>query len=182
MSSIQPPTTLLILVLVIAGVLMVQKTGINSKKVTVNKSMTSSKTQSPSATAVPTSTPLPSKSPTASPSQISNTGSSSVNINISQESSDGNANKSNINIGNFVYPNSTSLGSGVYESNDSPNIITDWYKEKIKSLGMSTTSFVQTSANDNVLNKLVGSDGKGEIRVEISRPADNSKTTIKLNP
>lgn len=82
------------------------------------------------------------------------------------------------------YPNAVYIRSeadaSVYQSGDDPDAITDWYKEKIESLGMTAKSFVKTRTNDNVLNKLVGADGEREIRVEISKPADSVTTTIKL--
>lgn len=82
----------------------------------------------------------------------------------------------------FIYPNSQQINIStnriILESLDSPTAITDWYKDKIKSLGMSATSFVQTSTNDNVLNKLVGSSGNQQVRVEISKPAAALKVKI----
>lgn len=68
----------------------------------------------------------------------------------------------------------------VLQSSDSPDTITPWYKEKIRSMGMTSKSFVVTKTNGNVLNKLVGADGKNEIRVEISKQANESITLIKL--
>lgn len=75
---------------------------------------------------------------------------------------------------------SQSSNEFVLQSSDSPDTITPWYKEKIKSMGMSSKSFVTTKTNGNVLNKLVGADGKNEIRVEISKQANESITVIKL--
>jgi len=87
-------------------------------------------------------------------------------------------------LSKLQYPNATKESSGentlVLRSNDDPNSITDWYKEKIIGLGMNTKSFVKTRTNDNVLNKLVGADGKQEIRVEITKQADSSTTEIKV--
>jgi len=86
------------------------------------------------------------------------------------------------NTSSFQYPNATQVNANgdttYYESHDSPSMITDWYKAKIRSMGMNTTSFVQNNTNDNVLNQLVGSDGKRNIRVEITKP--NGKTTVKI--
>jgi hypothetical protein len=82
------------------------------------------------------------------------------------------------------YPNankiSTEANTSIYQSQDDPDTITDWYKEKIESLGMSAKSFVKTKTNDNVLNKLVGADGEYEIRVEITKSADSPTTEIKV--
>lgn len=65
------------------------------------------------------------------------------------------------------------------ESLDDTQKITDWYKEKIRGMGMNAKSFVQTKANGKVLNKLVGSNGKKEIRVEISK--ENNQSTVKIS-
>lgn len=90
-----------------------------------------------------------------------------------------------VNQGEFQYPGSTRVGSDdetvTYQSQDDSDRITDWYEEKIRSLGMNAKSFVKTRTNDNVLNKLVGADGSREVRVEISKPAASSTVTIKVS-
>lgn len=82
------------------------------------------------------------------------------------------------------YPNSQQTNSSgntiYYESTDSPNAITDWYKTKIKSMGMNTTSFIQNNSNNNVLNQLIGSDGRRNIRVEITKPAGENIAKIAV--
>jgi len=75
----------------------------------------------------------------------------------------------------------SSSASSVFESNDDPDLITNWYKEKIKSLGMNSKSFVQTKTNGNVLNKLVGARGDKEIRVGIVKKNDESVTKITVS-
>ncbi|MDO8498394.1 MAG: hypothetical protein Q7S44_01265 [bacterium] len=82
----------------------------------------------------------------------------------------------------FVYPHATPTPDfSSFKSSDDTTAITNWYREKIKSLGMSTTSFVQTNTNGNVLNKLVGSDGQKEIEVEISKKSSSKEAKIVLN-
>ena len=82
----------------------------------------------------------------------------------------------------FQYPNSVQIKSEnnviTYESSDNPDVITNWYKDKIKSLKLNAKSFVTTKTNGNVLNKLVGADGQKEIRVEISKKDSESKVNI----
>lgn len=111
----------------------------------------------------PTRTEIPTPIPTKKPSASSDTNQSPTEI---------------------QYPNAVQIrtegNTTVYESQDDPDAITDWYKEKIKELGMSATSFVTTKTNGNVLNELVGANGKREIRVEITKSADQSTTEIKL--
>ena len=85
-------------------------------------------------------------------------------------------------MSDFQYPRSIiiSLNSNfaTFESSDDPKKITDWYKNKIKDMGMNTTSFVQTSTNGNVLNKLVGADGNQKVRVEINK--HNNSAIVKI--
>lgn len=84
----------------------------------------------------------------------------------------------------WVYPNSKQIGSLdntlLLESNDDPGKITDWYKQKIESMGMSAKSFVQTKTNDNVLNKLVAANGKEKIDIEINKKAGEQVVRIKV--
>ena len=89
----------------------------------------------------------------------------------------------NPNILNYKYPNSqiisTSSNLLSLESFDDSDVITNWYKEKVNSLGMNVKTFVTTKANDKVLNKLVGADGNKEIGIEISK--ENSESAVKIS-
>lgn len=83
----------------------------------------------------------------------------------------------------FKYPNSEQLSNNnnlVLNSTDNPQVITDWYKNEITAKGFTTTSFVQTNTNGEILNKLVGSNGNKEVRVEISKEANNPAVVIKI--
>lgn len=115
----------------------------------------------------------PPKSPTASPTSSP----------ITPESTTTPQQKSKIEDG-LVYPNVTikeeSGSTVVLESGDSSETITDWYKDKINSLGMNVKSFVTTRANDKVLNKLVGADEEREIRIEISKEPGESSVMIRV--
>lgn len=82
---------------------------------------------------------------------------------------------------NIVYPNSNSIGGGNYESSDSPQSITDWYKNVIKDKNMNTTSVVSTNTNDNIKNVLAADNGAEKLHVEITKNSGDSKTIIKLN-
>ena len=88
----------------------------------------------------------------------------------------------NSNILDYKYPNSqiisTSSNTLSLESDDDIDVITDWYKDKINSLGMNVKTFVKTKANEKVLNKLVGNDGNFEISVEISKENTSSSVDI----
>lgn len=136
------------------------------------QSLTARKEQvipTPIATTFPTVSPSPSKylsiSPVLSPSPKT--------ITLDQT------------IFDLKYPSSIQVGTGEnsisLESTDAPTTITNWYKEKIKSLGMSAKSFVQTNTNGNILNKLVGTDGRYQVRVEIGRHNNESIVHVSVS-
>jgi len=85
----------------------------------------------------------------------------------------------------WIYPNSkqteNSGNTFSLQSYDDPGKITDWYKQKIESMGMSAKSFVQTKANDNVLNKLAAASGNKKIDVEIEQKAGEQVVKIKVS-
>lgn len=104
----------------------------------------------------------------------------SVSVTANQPSS---KTESTENI-NWQYPNSTLLekdGQLTFQSMDDTTTITNWYKERIKSLGLNATSFVQTKTNGNVLNKMVGSNGQTEIEVEVSKKNNQPEVLIVLD-
>ena len=84
----------------------------------------------------------------------------------------------------FAYPGASLLenraNTTIYQTGDLPTAVTAWYKGEINRRGMSTTSFIQTSTNDNILNKLVGAKNNATVAVEISRAAADSKTKITV--
>lgn len=89
------------------------------------------------------------------------------------------------NLSAFIYPGAKILTqtqtSVNLESFEDPEKITNWYKDKIVSLGMNVKSFVTTKTNDKVLNKLAGADGKREINVEISKDSGTSLVKISVS-
>ena len=80
----------------------------------------------------------------------------------------------------FIYPQSSSIGGYKYTSNDSPEKITEWYKNKINTEGYNSKSFVTTKSNEKVLNKLSASKNSQTILIEISRNDSNSQTEIYI--
>lgn len=100
----------------------------------------------------------------------------------SPTSSDTKSTSSDLN--SFKYPEATNLSSSTnslnLESADDPQVITDWYKEKIRALGMNTKNFVQTKTNGDISNKLVGVKDNFEIAIEIKKSKNNQKTTINI--
>ncbi len=88
------------------------------------------------------------------------------------------------NINEYTYPGSVIISANgptmKLTSSDDPDMITQWYKEKIKNAGMNVSNFVTTKTNGNVLNKLSAADGMVEIRVEIIKQASESKVEISV--
>ncbi len=81
---------------------------------------------------------------------------------------------------NWQYPNSQKRSENEFVSSESPEKITQWYKDKIIATGYSSKSFVQTSTNAKILNKLVGAKQNNEISVEIYKNPEDANTTIKI--
>lgn len=161
---------------ILAIILAIVITAQNSTKGTKDKpeKMTN---LSPTQTPTPISTPTPMETPkdnlTIIPPTLTPTLSPTP---TNAPSSDGQS------VLDFKYPNSIIISQNgnetVYESTNDPKKITDWYKDKIKSMNMNVTTFVQTNTNNNILNKLVGSDGNQEVRVEISK--QNNSSIVKI--
>ncbi len=78
----------------------------------------------------------------------------------------------NISLEDFYYPGSKKIKerkeSLVLESKDNPEQITNWYKEKINER-FSVKSFIVTNTNNAILNKLVGSNGREGLLIEITK-------------
>lgn len=166
---------LTILVVTLAVIITVQNTIKNSEKKTdtslVVPSPTSSQAPSPTFTPTPSlkahSIPSEGNQPTSIPTTLTPTSK---------------PNQASEVISDFQYPGSTVVSitnnTATFESADDSKMITDWYKDKIKNMGMVATSFVQTSANGNVFDKLVGADGATEVRVEITK--QNNSQTVNI--
>ena len=90
----------------------------------------------------------------------------------------------NQNIDEYVYPGSKIISSSgqnlTLTSGDDPNKVTSWYKEKIQSKNLNVNSFVTTEANDKILNKLVGDNGRVSVNVEISQEKNGSPVNITI--
>lgn len=89
------------------------------------------------------------------------------------------------NINSFIYPNSVKINidasSVILQSSDDPQVITNWYKEKITNMGMNTKSFVQTNTNGNVLNKLVAANSDFKVSVTVSKKNNQSSVEIAVS-
>ncbi len=129
----------------------------------------------PTNSPTPSNTPIPTQSaPTpTSPAESREAGSSSAGQDLAPPDT---------NLADFIYPGATtrsqSPNSVSLTSTDDAQTITDWYKNKIKELGMSTRSFVQTKTNDNVNNVLSAAKSNDEIKVTITKNAGESLVSI----
>ncbi|OGC95948.1 hypothetical protein A3H89_03685 [Candidatus Amesbacteria bacterium RIFCSPLOWO2_02_FULL_48_11] len=83
-------------------------------------------------------------------------------------------------LSSWVYPGSQLVSSGVWQTSDSPDTVTSWYRNKIEALNLTATSFVKTSANDRVLNRLVAEGFDVKVDIEISRSDNSSFTRIRI--
>lgn len=85
-------------------------------------------------------------------------------------------------LANLKYPNSSieKLDDSrlILQSFDNPEKITSWYKEKINSLGMSTTSSNVIVSSDNVSNQLIGANTASEIGVDITKGVNEQVSRI----
>lgn len=128
------------------------------------------KNQPPSPTLTPTITP------TSTPTVISATPTST--------SSPSTIPVQKTYLQSFQYPGasvvSTTNSSIHLTSTDNADVITDWYKDTIKSTGFRSTAFAATKTNGNVLTKLAGSKNNIQVHVEITKKEFESTTQIKV--
>ncbi len=88
-----------------------------------------------------------------------------------------------VTYGDWLYPGASVESRDdklVLTSFDSPDQITDWYKNKITSLGFNVRSFVMTSANDVVKNVLSAAKADREVGVTITKNPGDSLAEIEV--
>ncbi|MBI4036907.1 hypothetical protein HY385_00600 [Candidatus Daviesbacteria bacterium] len=92
------------------------------------------------------------------------------------------ASPSSDSSGQFVYPNAQTInqdqGMVNLQSEDNPTTITNWYQDKIKQLGFTITTSIQTNTNGNLSNKLIGNNKDQFIDIEITKQYNQPKTII----
>jgi hypothetical protein len=85
----------------------------------------------------------------------------------------------------WIYPNANirldQASSIVIDTNDHHQQVTDWYKDKIKSMGGNVTSFVTTAVNGEIKNELEGAGGNAHVEVKISKSAVSDTTIVSIN-
>lgn len=86
----------------------------------------------------------------------------------------------------LIYPNAHQLGSSgtgiTLQSTDDPQIITNWYKNTIKTMRMNTTSVIENTVNGEVTNQINASGNGKNIKVQITKSSDEATVTIIVSP
>lgn len=84
----------------------------------------------------------------------------------------------------YQYPNSIIVSSTDRQlslnSDDSPDTITQWYKDTIDDENMNITTFITTNTNGAVMNKLVGANGASSVTIEITDTQNDSPVEIEV--
>ncbi len=123
----------------------------------------------------PASTPNPTSEPTPSPTEFP----------LSSPGPQSSAPTNQSIILSYRYPGSTILTQNPshleLKSSESPNKITEWYKSKIKSLGLTTHSMSSTSTNDNILNVMAAAGNNSQVKIEIKKQSEEQNTVIKVD-
>ena len=87
-------------------------------------------------------------------------------------------------IDDLVYPGATTLDqtskSLVMITDDTPTIVTQWYKNIFKQLGIKTQNVVETKTNGTILNLLSGFELEREISILIKTETNNI-VSISIN-
>lgn len=186
MTRYDPSTVIpiFIVIIVIAGVVYANTSRQKFLNQTIAESIVhDDNSPSPTPTSTPAQSATPSPSASNSPIPTSQTKATPKPTIMAQTNTNNSTNNNDLN--QFRYPNGKIISSGntqiTIESTDTPNQITDWYKQKIQGLGMNTQSFVSTNTNNNVLNSLAAAGNGINIKIEIRKDAGDSVTTIKIS-
>jgi hypothetical protein len=130
---------------------------------------TTTATDTPTSTPEPTMAPVETLVPTATPTATVKPTAAAFKVSATEQ--------------DWLYPGARiiqTLPELKTEITIDPKVVTDWYKEKIKSLGMSTQSFIVTSTNDKIYNKLVAASAASKIEVTIERVSSSAATQITV--
>lgn len=145
-----------------------------TNKIHLSETSESSPSPSPSSSLISSSSPSPTPIPTPTP----------ILIPIPPTFTPQPKTSSSLNILDFKYPDSTIVSQSSsllsLESSNTPDDITKWYEDKIKSFGFNVKTFVKTKTNGNVLNKLAGAKNNLGVLVEINKENDQEKVKITV--
>ena len=82
--------------------------------------------------------------------------------------------------GDWVYPGSTRV-EDTYETTDTPDQVTEWYRTKIIQSGSTVRNFIQTKSNNVVNNSLQGVTSEGTVSIQIFTSQGSTKTKIRID-
>ncbi len=114
---------------------------------------------------IPTETPIPVSTISATPKSLETIAKPTTSLN------------------DWSYPQAqvvSAFPNLIMTSIDNPKTITDWYREKVKLTGLSTTRYDTTSTNDHIYNVLVGKNKSIEIEIIIERLSTTDATNITV--
>lgn len=87
-------------------------------------------------------------------------------------------------LSELVYPESVIISSSPnairLETTAETQTITDWYKDKIKSLNFESKSSVAVSKNGNIENRMIGEKAQEHVYIEIKKPNGFLKTSVNI--
>ena len=86
-----------------------------------------------------------------------------------------------VTLADWQYPSSNKVGDNKWESHDDAKTITDWYVNKIKSMGLPVTSFVKTNTNDKILNSLAAAKDSWKIKITIAQDSSDAAVVITID-
>lgn len=85
----------------------------------------------------------------------------------------------------FRYPNATiqkqSDTTLTVQSSDDPALITQWYEEKIKSLGFGSRSVAKTNSNGNIEHKMGAVKNGKRVAIAITKTPATQNTTVTIS-
>lgn len=166
-----PIAVIALLVIVVGAGVVIRTTNHNSNTQSdIQVSVKALSENSPQSTVVP-NTPAPTNTiqptetqvPTKTPTQI---------ISPTSKATDSSG---------WEYPGAIKVGNNTYQTSDSPEKVTDWYKNKIRAMNFNLNTFITTNANDQVKNRLTGSGNGSKIDIQINKLSSSSSCEIVLN-
>jgi hypothetical protein len=87
-----------------------------------------------------------------------------------------------IDINDYIYQGAVVIKSSLSELEMSisadPGTVTEWYKDKFTSKGLSVRTFVTTKTNGNIYSEMVGTLESETVRVVIKKNTDSPQVSI----
>lgn len=87
-------------------------------------------------------------------------------------------------LNELIYPDTKIISESStairLEAETDVETLTNWYKEKIKSLSFNSKSFISANSNGNIEKRLIGQKENEELYIEIKKPNGFIKTVINI--